>query len=387
MVTNKPSRNEARGPLAWIGVGTILLSAVVWACSSTSEEAPDAGASSSGSSSGTTSSSGTSGTTSSSGTSGTTSSSGTSGEPDASPGDDVPTDANLKVAFIGDTGTGNDFKAVLQLVKRENADLLLVQGDLNYTLLGPASTWFTAIDGEINSGATKIPYFAAKGNHDVDWGGGYGPGLKTRMTAWGVTPENGDPTTVNYSVVYKGLKIVYVDETETTPSRAEYVKARLAGDKHIWKICGWHKNQRNSNVGPKSDEMGWGIYENCRAEGAIVAQGHSHTYSRSKTLANMTAQTVDADCSDPFALCVAKGKSFFFDSSVGGYDTRSLDTATANKTHFASTYTGNFGALFIEFNVGGDPRKAEGYFKTVGDTVIDPPAASGKTKFTITRSP
>ncbi len=298
---------------------------------------------------------------------------------------------NLKVAFIGDTGTSNDFKSVLQLIVRENADMVMIQGDLTYGLFTSASDWFSVIDNQINktqpgsSALVTIPYFVAKGNHDSDWAG-LGSGLKARMASWGIASENGDPTTKNYSVVHKGLKMVMVDESETNPTRAAYVTQRLQGDTHIWKICSWHKNMRATNVGPKSDEMGWGIYENCRAEGAIVAQAHSHTYSRSKTVTNDTNQTVDGTCNDPFAICVGPGKHFFFDSSLGGEDTRSLDSV-ANKPYWASTYTGSFGALFITFNVGGDPKMAEGYFKTTADVVIDPPAASGKTTFTITKTP
>jgi hypothetical protein len=274
----------------------------------------------------------------------------------------------------------------------------VIQGDLTYGFsLNPAADWFTAIDNEINkaqpgsAAAVTIPFFVAKGNHDVTWtglGGALASGLKTRMATWGVPAENGDPTTTNYSVVYKGLKIVMVDESETTnPTRADYVNARFQNDDHIWKICSWHKNMRASNVGPKNDEMGWTIYENCRNQGAIVAQAHSHTYSRSKTLIKDSDQTVDTACADPLAVCVGPGKHFFFDSSVGGEDTRPLNAGVAAAPYWASTYTGSFGALFITFHVGGDPKKAEGYFKTVGDVVIDPPAASGKTVFTITKTP
>ena len=179
--------------------------------------------------------------------------------------------------------------------------------------------------------------------------------------------------------------MVFVSDSETSPSRADYIDERFKNDDHIWKICVWHKNMRASNVGPKNDEMGWAVYESCRNAGAIVAQGHSHTYSRSKTLTADATQTVDTACSDPFSLCVGPGKHFFFDSSVGGVGLRTLDNG--NKPHFASTYSSDFGALFIEFNVDGDPKKARGYFKNVGGTIIDPPTSSGKTSFSITRSP
>jgi hypothetical protein len=378
--------------LAWIPVVVIVLAALVWACSG-SEGGVDPGegttsSSSSTSSSGTSgaSSSGTSG--ASSGTSGATS----SGSPDdastSSSGDGgnaaatIPTEASLKIAFIGDTGTGNDFKKVLQLIKAEQADGVMIQGDLNYSILTltPAKDWFEVIDAEI----PNIPYFISKGNHDVDWGN-YGSMLKTKFGTWGITSENNDPTTKNYSVVWKGLKMVFVDDTNSAGDRAAYAQNRLANDAHIWKICSFHKNQRASNVGPKSDEMGWAIYENCRNAGAIVAQGHSHTYSRSKTLTNDTNQVVDTACDQPFDLCVANGKNFFFDSSVGGEDTRSLDTNVSNKPYWGQVFTGNFGALFIEFNVDGDARKAKGYFKTVDNVIVDPPAGSGKTFFTIKR--
>jgi predicted phosphodiesterase len=316
------------------------------------------------------------------------SSSGSAGEPEDAAPAEVPgaTPPNLKVAFIGDTAAGNNFKSVLQLIKREKADFVMIQGDMTYsTNVNAAATWFTAADSELDDGTTKIPYFVSRGNHDDDWDN-LGAGFKDRLTKWGVAPEHNDPTVNNYSLVYKGLKMVFVHEVETAnPTRAEYVNQRLENDPHIWKICSWHKNQRNSNVGPKSDAMGWQIYENCRMHGAIVAQGHSHTYSRSKTLTSDQDQTVDPACSDPFSLCVAKGKHFFFDSSLGGVGLRSLQNDTL--AHWASAYSADYGALFIEFHVDGDPRKAKGYFKTVGDVIIDPPASSGQTFFTITSAP
>jgi len=344
-----------------------------------------ASTSSGGSSSGSTSSGGSSGTGSSSGTTSSSggSSSGGSSSGDAGLANPNATAKNFKVAFIGDTDTGTDFKNVLKLIKAEGAQAVVVQGDLTYSFHS-ASSWFSAIDAELQTATTKVPYFAARGNHDWSWtsASGLGAGLDSRLTTWGVTPDNNKPSNANYALTYKGLKIVFVDESETTPSRADYAKAQLAGDTHIWKMCSFHKNQRATNVGPKSDEMGWAIYENCRAAGAIVAQGHSHTYSRSKTITADQTQTIDASCSDPFALCVGPGKHFFFDSSLGGTDLRSLENT--NHAYWASTYSSDFGALFIEFYVDNDPKKATGYFKTIGGTIIDPPASSGKTSFTIT---
>src|SRR5690242_20111990 len=63
-----------------------------------------------------------------------------------------PTEPNLKVAFIADTSTGGDFHDVLALVRREGADLVMVQGDLTYSG-DSAGEWLTAIDNEINQAA------------------------------------------------------------------------------------------------------------------------------------------------------------------------------------------------------------------------------------------
>lgn len=320
--------------------------------------------------------------------SGAASSSGGSSSGDGGNVDPNATPANFKVAFIGDTDNGRDFEDVLDLIVREGAKAVVIQGDLEYGG-NTAPDWFPVIDGKIQTAMTKIPYFVSRGNHDDDWtaANGMGTGLETRLQQWGVTPDNNKPTQNNYALTYQGLKMVFVHESDTSnPTRAEYVKQQLANDKHYWKVCSWHKNQRNANVGPKGDEMGWEIYENCRAAGAIVAQGHSHTYSRSKTLTADQALTVDPACNDPFALCVGPGKHFFFDSSVGGVDLRSINATIAAMPHWATTDASDFGALFIEFNVDGDPKKAKGYFKTVGNTVVDPPANSGKTFFTITSS-
>jgi len=317
-------------------------------------------------------------------------------EPDAGSGDDdngldpnsyyqgsatVPTDANLKVAFTGDTDTGDDFKKVLALVKSEGAQLLVVQGDLTYSY-HPAADWFAAADG------LGIPYFASKGNHDYSWtqAGGLGAGFDDRLGKWSITPDDGKPSAQSYSVTYKGLKFVMVGDTGGTSDskRPTYVAKQLQNDDHIWKICSWHKNQRATNVGPKEDEMGWTIYEYCRQAGAIVAQGHSHTYARSKTITADQAQTVDDACGDPFDLCIAPGKHFFFDASLGGVETRAKDATWGAKPWWGATYDADFGALFIEFNVDGDPKKAHGYFKNVGGTIVDPPASTGKSFFTIT---
>jgi hypothetical protein len=55
---------------------------------------------------------------------------------------------------------------------------------------------------------------------------------------------------------------------------------------------------------------------------------------------------------------------------------RSLNTSDPSCPIWASIYTmdqgARFGALFITFNVGGNPKKAHAYFKDIGGKVVDP---------------
>jgi hypothetical protein len=310
---------------------------------------------------------------------------------------DQSTDPDLKVAFIGDTGSQLAFRSVLGLVKAERADLVVLQGDLTYD--GEhSSEWLSVIDAELDADGAgdagdagagepvKIPYFVAKGNHDREWPY-MSQKLAERLSKWGIAVDHGAPQDLNYSIVYRGLRIVLLGDQETSPTRAEYIDARLRSDPHLFRVCSWHKNLRNTNVGAKYDEMPLSTYQACLAHGAIIAQAHSHTYSRSKTVVALDSPQVDEMCADPFALCLGPKRTFFFDSSLGGHDARPVNAAIAARPYWAAATTGVFGAFFVQFHTGGDPRKARAYFRTTDGATIDPPASSGRTDLEITRDP
>jgi len=134
-------------------------------------------------------------------------------------------------------------------------------------------------------------------------------------------------------------------------------------------------------VGGKTNEMGWEVYENCRKAGAIVATGHEHSYERTKTLTNIETQTVDSSCSDPKKVCVGPNRTFVFVSGLGGNSVRDQNRCLPATypygcngewaSIFTSNQNGEYGALFIDFYVNGDPKKARGYFKTVTNKTVD----------------
>jgi len=291
---------------------------------------------------------------------------------------------DLKVAFVGDTGNGTNFQGVLQLIKDEGADIVLHQGDFDYS--GDPDAFFATIDSILGP---DFPYLASVGNHDDgSWNTGcgnplgcYAEHLIDRMNALAIAPDEPDLNDQKYAIEYQGLKVVFAGENGNNTEFAQFISDQLTDDPHIWKICSWHRNQTAMQVGSKADDMSWDPYENCRRWGAIIATGHEHSYHRTRTLVNTPTQLVDPTCSEPNALCVGTGRTFVFVSGLGGRDIRNQDRCLPTtfpygcNQEWANIYTSDqaaeYGALFITFNVDGDPRQAHGYFKNINHEIID----------------
>lgn len=315
----------------------------------------------------------------------------------------IATEPNLKVALIGDTSEGANFQAVLNLIEAEGADIVLHQGDFDYA--NDPDGFFAVIDGVLGP---TFPYVGSIGNHDAaswpegcsDPDGCYATFFKQRMAATGITPDDPNLNDEMYSADFRGLGMVFVGESSaatgdcaTNPNGyACYIRNQLQTDRHIWRICSWHKNQAAMNIGGKGDEMGWAVYNNCVDLGAIIATGHEHSYERTKTLTDPETQTVDlvqhplsgGVPGNPNSLRVMPGASFVFVSGLGGNSMRTQDRCLPAtypygcNNEWGSIYTLNqtnnqsrYGALFIEFYVDGDPYKARAYFKTTTGVVVD----------------
>lgn len=287
------------------------------------------------------------------------------------------------VAFLGDSGNGPAFKRVLDLVKAEKANAVVHNGDFDYQL--DPDAFFATVDGKLGK---TFPYFASVGNHDASAWADYSAYLRAHMNKVGVKLDEPNMADQKFSFRYAGIHFVFVGENGKNAIFADYIAKQFAGPADGWRVCGWHKNQREMQIGGKTDEMGWGVYENCRKAGAIVTTGHEHSYERTKTLVSMQNQEVDPTCKDPKSVCVSKGRTFAIVSGLGGVGIRDQNRCLPAKPPYgckgewASIYAKNqnatYGALFIRFNAGGDPNKARGYFKNVDGEVVD--------EFTITRN-
>jgi hypothetical protein len=283
----------------------------------------------------------------------------------------------VTIAFFGDQGLGPDAEDVLALVRDEGADAVVHTGDFDYE--NDPAAWEAQIDALLGP---DFPYFASAGNHDEStfYGrGGYQEVLEARMQRLGI-PWDGD-LGVRSSFHFQGIFIV-----QTAPGsfgggdevHAPYIREALAADDSIWSISAWHKNMRRMQVGGKANETGWGVYEESRRGGAIVATAHEHSYSRTHLLADMANQVV-ASTEGPLVLAADdpatpedEGRSFAFVSGLGGHSIRDQEI---DGPWWASVYTSDqgarFGALFGVFNHQGDPNLARFYFKDVTGRVVD----------------
>jgi hypothetical protein len=272
---------------------------------------------------------------------------------------------NLKVAFIGDQGLGEEPQAVLRLIKSEKAGLVIHSGDFDYD--DDPEAW----DGQINGIlGPDFPYVASIGNHDVKgWSGpkGYQSILQQRCKRLGIEWE-GD-LGVKSSILYKGLHILLLAPGTMGTGHADYIKSQFEKDKAVWRICSWHKDMHLMQLGDKKDETGWEVYEAAREAGAIIATGHEHSYARTHLLSSFSHQTV-ANSSATFTL--GPGRSFAFVSGIGG---RSVRPQKQSGDWWAKVYTKTQnavpGCLFAVFNVDGKPNKARFYFKNIKGRIID----------------
>ena len=288
------------------------------------------------------------------------------------PGGTAP---NLKVAFLGDQNDGSDAIEVMQLVKNERAHLVIHAGDADYS--SDPENWDNNITSVLGA---DFPYFWAIGNHDPSARSGYQQVQAERIARVDGATCTGD-VGVNSACTYQGLFFILSGVGTSGSGHESYIRDQLSNNNSDWSICAWHKNHREMQVGGKSTEVGWGPYETCREEGAIIATSHEHSYSRTKTLVDMEQQTVDPDWPDPNDVRVVPGATFVFVSGLGGSSIRDQERCLPTtypygcNGEWASIYTSDqnakFGVLFIEFHVDGDPAKARGYFKNVDGQIID----------------
>ena len=287
----------------------------------------------------------------------------------------IHTDANFRVAFIGDQGLGPNSVAVLNLIKDENAQMVLHQGDFDYN--DDPDAWDKQISNVLGD---DFPYFGTIGEHDQLKWNEYQQKLHDRLKKNPDVQCIGD-LGVKSSCTYKGLHFIQVGPGIKGSEHGSFIENQLNNNDHIWSVCSWAMNMTDMQTGKKSNKTGWEVYENCKNAGAIIATGHEHVYSRTKTLIDIENQVVDPEWSERNKLRIKEDSTFVFVSGIGGKTIRDqerclpLSYPYGCNGEWANIYTSDqyatFGALFCTFNADGQPNKAYCYFKDIDGRIID----------------
>jgi 3',5'-cyclic AMP phosphodiesterase CpdA len=292
----------------------------------------------------------------------------------------------LRVAFLGDQGLGTAAREVLQLVKRERAALVVHAGDLSYGM-APPSAWDAMISEALGA---DFPYLVAAGNHDLDdWYGpaGFAALLSARLAR---TPQLRCEGELGLSSVcrFRGLELLISGVGTAGTDHEGFLERSLSRPGPTFRTCVWHKNQHDLQVGTKLDEVGWAAYEICARHGAAIITGHEHSYARTLTLTAIGDRGRSYGAmGDPGRVELGPNRTFVVVTGLGGHSTRERSADHMDDRWWASIYANNFqmqngkatgrqpliafGALFIDFHVGDDPRRAHAYFKTTRDEVVD----------------
>jgi hypothetical protein len=270
----------------------------------------------------------------------------------------------VTVAFVGDQGIKDNSRKLLELIKLEGADAVVHQGDFDYK--HDPEGWDGMITDILGS---DFPYFGSAGNHDVKAWDGYQKVLEDRLKRIDLPWEG--RLGIKSKVNWRGLSIVLVAPDVFEEDHDVFVREAFAEEPAIWRITSWHKNQRPLQVGGKSSETGWPVYEAAREAGAIMATGHEHSYSRSWVMSNMENQTI---VSRSDTMVIDEGQTFVFVNGIAGQSMRRIRRLPLEEW-WAKVYTtdngSNYGALFGVFGVGGRKDMAEFYFKDIDGKVVD----------------
>jgi hypothetical protein len=194
-----------------------------------------------------------------------------------------------------------------------------------------------------------------------------------------------------YGLRFGGVQWAVIGER----GNAAFIRTQFARHDDAWRICMWHKNMHDMQPGSKGDQMDWATYRACQEAGALIVTGHEHSYARTVTLTDLGNRAAGHGATGaPDRLEVGPGRTFVFVSGLGGQSLRAYHCDKHDDdTWWATVYTRNYylkagtqvakscheqvvksytyGALFITFNAGSDPNKAEAYFKTINGDTID----------------
>jgi hypothetical protein len=106
---------------------------------------------------------------------------------------------------------------------------------------------------------------------------------------------------------------------------------------------------KDMQTGNKADETGWGVYEECRNQGAMITTGHEHAYARSYLFSDIEKKKLVSKSDE---MVIEKGKTIVALSGLGGISSRPLVHDGYWWASKENLDTGvNAGVLFCSYNL------------------------------------
>ena len=272
--------------------------------------------------------------------------------------------SGIKIAIIGDQSISDNAHKLLKMIKDEGVELLLINGDFDYKN-NPAA-WKKMHDDILGS---DFPIIAVAGNHDADDSWELWQEYQRITADWDANPNlscTGTPGEES-SCIYKGIKIVSVSPNQFDYDHVKYINKELDGD-NGWKICAWHKNMTKMQTGNKPYETGWGVYEACKEQGALITTAHEHAYARSYLFSDIEHQVIANN--DPKTAKLSRGETVVILSGLGGKSSRPLQRDDSWWAHRENANTGAVAGVLI-CSFGKASNKADCYFKDIKKGVVD----------------
>jgi len=240
----------------------------------------------------------------------------------------------LKIGFVGDTGaqtSGNAgfyAQSVFQMLRDQNVDIVLQNGDFDYN--GSPSLWKSFLDAQLGD----MEILTTSGNHETDidgqrWYGssGYKVHLTDRLKASSLFSKCSDSENYGerYHCTIDGSLFVMLGWRETRKSKIDsstaYLEQVLASSDAPLKWCIWHQPEGKMNSGDAHDTI-YGLeplYEMCRKYGAVVTNGHSHVYARTKLVSSFYGDPTVSPLDDALDVKVSCGETVSFVVGMGGF--------------------------------------------------------------------
>ncbi len=233
--------------------------------------------------------------------------------------------SGLKVAFMADQTLNTRARDVINMLKNQSVDAIFHPGDLDYQ--NDPIAWRDFIDDTLGE---NFPYFVAYGNHEEEkWErhNGYQEVIYNRLKSNNETCVG----IVGLSMIcsFRGLSFALLGPASSLLNGGfsgndlvSFVESAFTQFGTRWRFCLFHHNQNDYQLENKSNDVGYQLFEACRNMGAIIINGHSHTYARTHLMSNFENHTISDSGSN---LTINDGEVFLTVSGVAGQSPRNCN--------------------------------------------------------------